>query len=137
MTNDDTVLTDETGDDERDDKGRFTKGNQAAARGSNRRGLHFRTLLADAITDEDFETIIKTLVVQATQGDLHAIRIILDRVIGRPIGEADLHDLEKITEEPITADPEQARLIAMELLNDPDYLDWQRSLLADRYAGNA
>jgi hypothetical protein len=65
--------------------GRFVVGNRAG-RGNPlaARVAALRKALFDAITEEDLAAAVKALVTQAKNGDVAAIRELLDRCIGKP-----------------------------------------------------
>jgi len=65
--------------------GRFVVGNRAG-RGNPlaARVAALRKALFDAVTEEDIAAAVKALVTQAKNGDVAAIRELLDRVTGRP-----------------------------------------------------
>ena len=49
-----------------------------------RRYARFRRLVAEAVTEDDLQEIVTTLVQLAKSGDLRAIEMVLDRCCGRP-----------------------------------------------------
>lgn len=90
----------ETGDNGRDERGRFTTGNQAA-RGNPyaRRVAAFRSALYEALTPEEVKELVRKLFNQAMGGDAAAARIILDRLYGPPVAldiEERMHHLEQL-----------------------------------------
>lgn len=63
--------------------GRFTKGNKAAAGNPyTRKAAAMRKALYTAITADDIKRIIGALKAQAIAGDLKAIALLFDRVLG-------------------------------------------------------
>lgn len=71
---------------ERDCKGRFQKGNKEGKGNPYNKAINrFRTALFGAVTPEDFTKIVETLKEQALSGDLKAITILLDRLLGAPV----------------------------------------------------
>ena len=69
--------------EDRDDGGKFTSGNQAAA-GSRRGQAHeLREWFRNAVTEEDLQAVAAALVSQAKQGDTRAAALLLDRLYGR------------------------------------------------------
>lgn len=71
---------------ERDCKGRFQKGNKEGKGNPYSKAVNrFRTALFGAVTPEDFTKIVETLKEQALSGDLKAITILLDRLLGAPV----------------------------------------------------
>ena len=81
--------------------GRFTIGN-GYARGNPHAGAvaRFRSALLANITAADFSDVIAALVVAAKSGDMVAIKILLDRTLGRI---TDLHDVPAVAI--VDADP--------------------------------
>ncbi|UCD74188.1 MAG: hypothetical protein JSV91_10400 [Phycisphaerales bacterium] len=78
----------------RDDQGRFAKGNPGGP--GNPHGEHvgkLRAALLAAVTDRDMQAIAARLVQMAKDGDIQAVRELLNRTIGKP-QEPDL--LERI-----------------------------------------
>ena len=63
-----------------DKKGRFTAGNKCSR---GRKVTELRRALLDAVTPEDIQEIVGQIVAKAKQGDLQAISLLLDRVIGK------------------------------------------------------
>lgn len=91
----DTAPAEQTG---RDKGGRFTKGNKAA-RGNpyTRKAAAMRKALYTAITADDIKRIVDTLKEQAIAGDLKAIALLFDRVLGTAQAGIDLLErLEKL-----------------------------------------
>ena len=72
-----------TDNKDHDSKGRFTKGN-TAARGNpyTRKAGEFRKALFATVTAKDIRDVINQLKEQAKAGDLKAIALFLDRVLG-------------------------------------------------------
>lgn len=70
---------------DRDEKGRFTKGNPGGPGNPHvaRVGL-WRAALLDAVEPTDIEAVITTLVERAKAGEAWAVRELLDRCLGRP-----------------------------------------------------
>ena len=88
--------------DTRDTLGRFQKGN-AAAKGHKNTMARRRQALTDTflreLKQEDFKAIVRKLIDQAKEGDMTAIREVLDRALGRPIPfepEKGIIDIEVI-----------------------------------------
>jgi len=77
----------------RDSKGRFTRGNRAAA-GRKQKRVELEKALASALTPSRVRKIIDALFAEASHGDAVAARLLLDRYFGRPaaaptvVGEA-------------------------------------------------
>ena len=78
--------------------GRFTKGNKAAAGNPyTRKAAAMRKALYNAITSEDIKRIVTTLKEQAIAGDLKAIALLFERVLGTAQAGIDLLErLEKL-----------------------------------------
>lgn len=78
--------------------GRFTKGNKAAAGNPyTRKAAAMRKALYTAITADDIKRIVATLKAQAIAGDLKAIALLFDRVLGTAQAGIDLLErLEKL-----------------------------------------
>jgi len=87
----------------RNEQGRFTEGNKCA-RGNPfaRQVARLRSALLSAVTPADVRAIAKGLVVRAKEGDIVAVKELLDRLLGKPL-EADVLDkieqLERILNE--------------------------------------
>lgn len=71
--------------------GQFAKGNQAAKGNPyTKKAAEMRKALYQAITPDDVREIVETLKVQAKAGDLKAIAILFDRVLGTAQAGIDL-----------------------------------------------
>lgn len=72
-----------TGNKDHDSKGRFKAGNQAA-RGNPyaRKAGEFRKALFASVSTKDIKAVIDQLKAQAIGGDLKAIALFLDRILG-------------------------------------------------------
>ena len=78
--------------------GRFTKGN-TAAKGNpyTRKAAQMRKALYNSVTAADITRIVETLKAQAIAGDLKAITLLLDRLLGAAGTGIDLLErLEKL-----------------------------------------
>ena len=88
----------------RDTKGRFTPGN-SIGRGNPyaKRVQRLRAALLEAVTEQDIQDIVATLVSAAKNGDTVAAREVLDRTIGKSV-QTDMlqrvEQLEKLIGEP-------------------------------------
>lgn len=75
----------------RDTNGRFTQGNPGGPGGSRRRACELRQAAENAVTPEIMNAAMRKCAVLALQGNLTAMRILLDRTLGRvaeaPAGE--------------------------------------------------
>lgn len=67
----------------RDAKGRFAKGNRGGPGGSRRKAFVLRKAIEEAITEEHVEAIVRRATRMALEGDLGAMKFVLDRVCGR------------------------------------------------------
>ena len=66
-----------------DKNGRFTKGNKAAKGNPyTRKAAAFRKALYNSVTAADIAAIVQTLKAEAVSGDMKAITILLDRILG-------------------------------------------------------
>ena len=76
--------------DQRDSKGRFTQGNVGGP-GNPLAGKisKLRAALVNAVSEEDINSIAHSLIAAARNGDIRAVKELLDRTIGRPV-ETDL-----------------------------------------------
>ena len=71
--------------------GQFAKGNQAAKGNPyTRKAAEMRKALYSAVTADDIRQIVDTLKAQAIRGDLKAIAILFDRVLGTAQAGIDL-----------------------------------------------
>lgn len=81
---------------ERDANGRFVKGNSGGPGNPFAARIgKLRSVLIDAVTEEDMRETIRAVVEAARGGDLAAAKLLFDRVLGPPV-EADL--IERIEE---------------------------------------
>jgi len=75
---------------ERDKNGRFVKGNSGGPGNPFAARIgRLRSVLIDAVTEEDMRETIRAVVEAARGGDLAAAKLLFDRVLGPPV-EADL-----------------------------------------------
>ena len=87
-----------------DSKGRFTAGNKAAKGNPyTRKAGEFRKALYDSVTAKDIKDVIGQLKAQARAGDLKAIALFLDRVLGtaQSCGGLDLLERREHAEQTI------------------------------------
>jgi hypothetical protein len=77
----------------RDARGRFTVGNPGGPGGSRRRAFTLRRAAEEAISPEHVEAMMRKAAYMGLQGNLSAMRLVLDRVCGRA------------TEAPVEAEP--------------------------------
>jgi hypothetical protein len=87
--------TPEADDSGRDSRGRFTKGNPGGAGNPfARRVAALRAVLLECVTDQDMEHVACELVVQAKMGNLAAIKLLLQYVVGKPAATVDPDTLD-------------------------------------------
>jgi hypothetical protein len=85
-------------------KGKFRKGHTRPgpgnphAKASNR----FKAAIMGAVTEEDVQEVIRTLVREARAGNVQAARELLDRLIGKPETGTDLADKVEVLEAILT-----------------------------------
>jgi len=93
-----TVLNGETdkAKNDRGTDGRFSPGNKAACGNPhNRRVARLRSVLLDAVSDDDLEAVARKLVVLAKRGDVGAAKLLLAYLIGKPAAAPDPDLLDK------------------------------------------
>lgn len=74
----------------RDSRGRFTTGNSGGPGNPYAQQVgRLRTAMMEAVTEQDLREVVEKLVRLAKYGDVPSIRLLLDRLLGRPV-EADL-----------------------------------------------
>ena len=84
------------GQNGRDAKGKFVKGNPGGPGNPFARKVHrLRAALISAVTEEDIQEIVQARVKLAKNGDVAAAREVLSRTLGKP-QEADL--IERLSE---------------------------------------
>lgn len=73
--------------------GRFEKGNKCA---TGRKVTELRRALLDAVTTDDIKSVVSVLIEKAKDGDLHAINLLFERCIGKPMTtqETELYTYE-------------------------------------------
>src|SRR5260370_25420622 len=82
-------------DSGRDALGRFTKGNPGGAGNPfARRVAARRSVLLECVTDKDMEHVACELVVQAKMGNLAAIKLLFQYVLGKPAATVDPDTLD-------------------------------------------
>jgi len=103
------------GQNGRDGRGRFTPGNKGGPGNPfARRTARLRSLLLEAVTDEDMQLMAQKLVVLAKAGDLAAMKLLFGYVIGKPIpctdpDRVDLDEWQIFEEMPGTKEITQIR----------------------------
>ncbi len=74
----------------RDGRGRFAKGNPGGPGNPfARRVARIKSLIVDAVSDDDLRAVVAMLVERAKGGDVAAAREILNRLVGRPAAATD------------------------------------------------
>lgn len=83
----------------RDGKGRFAPGNKGGPGNPNtQRVARLRETLLNAVTPEEMERVVRALLDKAQEGDVPAIKELLDRTIGKAVAkDDDGNDLPGIT----------------------------------------
>lgn len=76
----------------RDEKGRFIKGNKANPNGrpSKPREQRFYEITLSAVTTEDWKAIIGKAVEQAKRGDYQARKFLAEHLLGLPVQKTEL-----------------------------------------------
>ena len=72
-----------TDDNERDAQGRFAKGNQGGPGGARRRVFDLRRAADEAVAPEHLAAIMRRATRMALEGNLSAMRFVVDRTCGR------------------------------------------------------
>ena len=86
-----------TGDNGRAPDGRFGAGNRfATGNPRHKQTAELRSALFAAVSSKDIEAVVKRLVQMAHNGDLAAIRELLDRVLGKPSATDLLERVEQL-----------------------------------------
>ncbi len=83
----------------RDDHGRFLPGHAGGPGNPHARQVaKLRSALLNAVTEEDMDAIVRKLVEQAKEGDIHAAKEVILRTLGRPVESDLLERLEQLEE---------------------------------------
>jgi len=83
------------GNGARNTKGQFAKGNPGGPGNPHAKQVaKLRSLIFEAITEEDLRAVIAALVEQAKAGDVVATRELLNRLTGKPATAPDPENLE-------------------------------------------
>ena len=103
--------------------GNFAKGNSGGPGNPlAKRTAHIKRVLLDAVTDDDLQAIVKSLIEQAKGGNAKAAELVLNRLIGKATAEplAGFADVElDEQEQSARLDERRAALIArIESLSD-------------------
>lgn len=74
------------GDNGRDARGRFAKGNAGGPGAPHaRRVAQLRAAMLEAVSEEDLKAVVSAMVKAARGGDVQAARVLLDRLLGPPV----------------------------------------------------
>jgi hypothetical protein len=76
-------VTDGTSQSDRDAKGRFAAGNTGGPGGARKRAFVLKQAAEDAITEEHVGAMIRKAAAMALQGNLSAMRLVLERTSGK------------------------------------------------------
>jgi hypothetical protein len=77
--------------------GRFLPGNKAGKGNPlNKKAHQLRNALLSTVTQADLVAVTKKLVAMARKGDLHAIKELLDRCLGRPTASVEITQAEAV-----------------------------------------
>jgi hypothetical protein len=107
----------------RNANGTFKAGNPGGPGNPNARAVaHFRQLLINAVTDEEWQAITRKVIEQALKGKPWAVRELWDRILGKPKVSVEVQ--EKASD----ADP-------FEILRDSEVTGALERSLARRAAG--
>jgi hypothetical protein len=75
--------------------GQFTAGNKfGAGNPLNMKAQQLRNSLLQTVTEDDLTSVTKKLIAMAKEGNIHAIRELLDRVLGKPNASIELTQTE-------------------------------------------
>ena len=69
--------------------GKFVKGNKANPGGRPRSDITLIQLIDSVVKSEDWEAIIKKILVKAKNGDMKAMELLLDRRFGKPLQQTE------------------------------------------------
>jgi hypothetical protein len=106
-----------SGSNGHDANGRFTKGNRCAVGNPfARRMARLRSVLLDAVSDDDLRAVARKLVEQAKGGDTAAAKVLLAYVVGRPAGVVNPDTLDQEEWEQCRAMPDSLSDPALGLL---------------------
>jgi hypothetical protein len=90
---------------ERDEKGRFAKGNPGGPGNPHaRQASRYRELFATTVTEDDFREIVQALVARAKEGDIVAAREVFNRIIGKPVDVREESSKPSITSQQVMDD---------------------------------
>ena len=77
-------MSDRTNENGRDHGGRFAKGNPGGPGGPRKRSFELRRAAEEAVTPEHVQALMRRAVRMGLEGNILAIRLVLERVVGRP-----------------------------------------------------
>jgi hypothetical protein len=89
-------VTDGASSNGRDQRGRFATGNAGGPGGSRKRAFVLRRAAEEAITEEHIQVMMRKALRMALEGNLSAMRFVMERVVGRAAeapAEAEAVDL--------------------------------------------
>src|ERR1043166_1097125 len=90
------TATTNPGTPERDEKGRFQKGNRGGPGNPfTRQTAKLRQAALNAVSEEEIQEIIAVLKARAKQGDVAAIKLLLSYSVGKPTTAADPDTLDQ------------------------------------------
>jgi hypothetical protein len=93
----------------RDSRGRFAKGNLGGPGNPyNRRVAELRRIMLEEVSDDAMRCIIQVLLFKAQSGDLAAIKLVLQYVLGKPTPAPDPDAVERHEPQPEQQTPRQA-----------------------------
>lgn len=95
--------------DEKDEKGRFTKGNSGRPKGSRGKA----TLAAETLLQDEASTITRAAIEAAKEGDPTALRLCLERIVPRATDAPVTLNLPEISSATDAADAAGAAIEAM------------------------
>jgi hypothetical protein len=85
------------GSDGRGDDGKFTKGNRGGPGNPHAKKVQrLRATLLTIVTPKRFKIVVARLFQLAANGDLAAIRELMDRLLGRPVEQDLLERIERL-----------------------------------------
>jgi hypothetical protein len=115
------TAADQSGHDER---GRFTYGNEGGPGNPfARRVAQLRKVMLECVTDQEMEVIVCELVVQAKMGNLAAIKLLFQYILGKPAAVVDPDSLDHHEVELFRRAPELGLFLEMiQRRMPPDFL---------------
>ena len=87
---------------QRDEHGRFAKGNQAATgnlRPSVQKARELKDALLASVSAADIQIIVRKLIEKAKEGDIRAAKEILDRTLGKSLETVKISGIEPLSHE--------------------------------------